>query len=210
MPKKSNLKPIVKSDRVIEFKRDYAEAYYLRGNAKFEQGDHEGAIADFDRVVALKSENAEAVDKFASSFLPQLEVETYYDRGLAKYNLGDHRGAIADFDRVVALADYPHHYYNRLFTNLVQDDCRGTAYIDRGTEIQHDYAKAYCDRGNAKSKLGGHRGAIADYSRAIGFKPDYAEAYYERGNAKSKLGDHDGAEADRKRAIELNPELKDR
>lgn len=92
----------------------------------------------------------------------------------------------------------------------MQDDCRGTAYIDRVTEIERDYAKAYCDRGNAKSKLGGHRGAIADYSRAIGFKRDYAEAYHERGNAKSELGDHDGAEADRKQAIELDPALKDR
>ena len=43
-------------DRAIELNPDYAEAYYNRGDAKSELGDHEGAAADRKRAIELDPE----------------------------------------------------------------------------------------------------------------------------------------------------------
>ena len=42
----------------------------------------------------------------------------------------------------------------------------------------------YYNRGNSKSKLGDHRGAITDYNIAIDLNPKYASAYLNRGILK--------------------------
>lgn len=55
---------------------DDAEAYTNRGKAKFYEGDHDGAIADYSRAIELKPDLASA----------------YYNRGLAKFALGDEQG----------------------------------------------------------------------------------------------------------------------
>ena len=65
---------------------------------------------------------------------------------------------------------------------------------------------AYNNRGIAKSNLGQHFAAIADYDTAIRLNPDYATAYYNRGIAKGKLGQHSAAIADYDTAIRLNPD----
>lgn len=67
---------------------DLAEEYNHRGVAKFELGDKQGAISDYNRAVTIDSEDAFA----------------YYNRGVAKFELGDKQGAILDFDRALATA----------------------------------------------------------------------------------------------------------
>jgi tetratricopeptide (TPR) repeat protein len=64
-----------------------AEDYNYQGIAKFELGDSQGAIVDFDRAIRIDPQDAIA----------------YYNRGLAKFELGDNQGAIVDFDRVIAI-----------------------------------------------------------------------------------------------------------
>ena len=51
---------------------DDAKAYTNRGHDKFMQGDYKGAIADYDRVIALNPGNGGAC----------------YFRGVAKFKLG--------------------------------------------------------------------------------------------------------------------------
>ena len=52
-----------------------------------DRGDYAGAIADFDRAIALAPDGADA----------------YHNRGVTKAEQGDYAGAIADYDRVIAL-----------------------------------------------------------------------------------------------------------
>ena len=61
------------------------------------------------------------------------------------------------------------------------------------------------NRGNAKSRIGDHAGAIADLDWAIAINPQDADAYCNRGNVKNKMGDYTGAITDIDRAIAINP-----
>ena len=51
-------------------------------------------------------------------------------------------------------------------------------------------AETYFIRGYEKAELGDYKGAIADYTQAIGLKPDSANSYLNRGNAKANLGQY--------------------
>ena len=59
-----------------------AEAYYNRGNAKYESGDKAGAIADYTQAITIN---------------PQL-AKAYSNRGGAKSESGDKAGAIKDLE----------------------------------------------------------------------------------------------------------------
>ena len=61
---------------------DYVDAYYGRGVAKGGLDDYEGAIADYDRAIELKPEEAKAYD----------------NREYIRVILDDYHGAIADYD----------------------------------------------------------------------------------------------------------------
>ena len=68
-------------------------------------------------------------------------------------------------------------------------------------------AEEFFIRGNSKNELKDHKGAIADFTKAIELNPDYAYAYYNRGYVKCNLEDYKGAIADFTKAIELNPDF---
>src|SRR5262245_55759150 len=59
--------------------------YFLGGLARYNLGDLAGALADYDRAIALKPD----------------EATTYNNRGLVRSELGDLAGALTDFDQVL-------------------------------------------------------------------------------------------------------------
>src|SRR6266699_2583338 len=65
----------------------FAPYYNNRGLAREAKGDHDGAIADYNRAIELNPKYAGA----------------YNNRGLAKKAKGDHDGAIADYNRAIEL-----------------------------------------------------------------------------------------------------------
>jgi len=65
----------------------------------------------------------------------------------------------------------------------------------------------YYSKGNCKKFLNNHKGAIADFTKAIKYNPNFAEAYFRRANTKLILNDTVGAKSDYDKAIELNPEF---
>jgi tetratricopeptide (TPR) repeat protein len=64
------------------------------------------------------------------------------------------------------------------------------------TEDTYMKAEAYFNRGLNKRYINDNKGAIADYTQAIKFRPDYYKAYNNRGYAKLLLEDYTGAIAD--------------
>ena len=64
-----------------------AETYYGRGNAYYDEGKFDSAIAEYTSAITLKRDYAEA----------------YYGRGIAYYDEGKFDSVICDFDKVIEL-----------------------------------------------------------------------------------------------------------
>ena len=65
----------------------------------------------------------------------------------------------------------------------------------------------YLNRGLAYAAMGRHDEAIADYGKALFFKPDFAEAYVARADAYLQQGRTSEALADYRRALREKPEV---
>ncbi|WP_211167648.1 tetratricopeptide repeat protein [Pseudanabaena yagii] len=160
---------------------------------KYELGDKQGAIADYNEALLLNPNDAIA----------------YSNRGVAKYELGDKQGAIADYNEAIHLnPNLVAAYSNRGLAKYDLGDKQGAiADHNEAIRLNPDYATAYYNRGLAKYDLGDKQGAIADHNEAIRFNPSDADPYNNRGVAKYELGDKQGAIADHNEAIRLNPNL---
>src|SRR5690349_18249191 len=89
-----------------------AQAYYDRGNALLDQGDNAGAIADYDRALAIDAANARA----------------FNNRALARAALGQADQALADYSRALAIDPrYVRAYTNRLRLLEQRGDLKGVA-----------------------------------------------------------------------------------
>ncbi len=64
-----------------------ADISYDNGLKKYEQGDYQGAIADYTKAIEVNPQNADA----------------YIRRGYTKYNLKDYHGAIIDYDKALEI-----------------------------------------------------------------------------------------------------------
>ena len=69
--------------QAIRLKPDYALAYYNRGLAKYDLGDNQEAIKDYDKAIQI-NQNWGELGLWAA----------YNNRGVAKYDLGDKPEAI--------------------------------------------------------------------------------------------------------------------
>ena len=168
-----------------------AETYLKWGNAKFDLGSYEGAIADYNKSLQLNPKSD----------------GTYYNRGNAKAKLGQYSAAIADFGIAIRLKpDYVDAYHDRgVAKNKLGLHFAAIADYDMAIKLEPDATEAYFGRGVAKAKLRLHFAAITDYDTAIRLKPDYANAYHNRGLAKTVLEQYFAAISDYDIAIRLNP-----
>lgn len=174
--------------------------YTNQGLAKYDQGDLDGALANFNQAISLdpnygpayfsranvKTEDGDSAGALAD-YDQAIEIynraiaadsnnaTTFYNRGLAKYNKGDLPGAIADFDRALAL-----------------DPKDEQAALYRALALYH---------------IGQIDAAIAGFTQVISLNPKNAQAYYYRGLAKLSKGDMAGAQSDYDMAFSLDPTL---
>lgn len=70
-------------------------------------------------------------------------------------------------------------------------------------------AKELGIRGFLKADRGDHRGAIADFTRALELDPSNTDLYYNRGISRAAIGDHSGAIADFTQTIRRDPRSAD-
>ena len=115
------------------------EALYNRGNTKLILNDNAGAIADFDRVIALAPDFDEA----------------YNNRGSAKSMFGDKEGAMLDYNRALELnPKYFAAYMSRGNLKYSLGDIKGAlSDIENAIDIVPNYPKSYESRAKCYRKM---------------------------------------------------------
>jgi tetratricopeptide (TPR) repeat protein len=167
--------------------------YVMRGTAKAQLYDNQGAIDDYTTAISLH---------------PQL-VLAYNNRGNLRQHFGDVDGAISDFSTVLAINPHsPIAYNNRaiIYTQIGQFSAAIADY-DRAIALQPDFASVYNNQGNAYCQMGDYLNAIDRYSQAIILDPEFAVAYSNRANIHRIQGNLVIALVDYDRAINLDPDL---
>jgi tetratricopeptide (TPR) repeat protein len=167
--------------------------YVMRGTAKAQLRDNQGAIDDYTTAIELN---------------PRL-VLAYNNRGNLRQHFGDIDGAIADFTKVLEVnPQSPIAYNNRaiIYTQIGQF-AAAIADYNRAIELQPDFVSVYNNMGNAYCQMGDYPNAIAKYSQAIVLDPEFAVAYSNRANIYRIQGDLVIALVDYDRAISIDANL---
>ncbi len=194
-------------------------------NAKYARGDFDGALADYDKFIALKPDNAYAYQNRgrvktakndlkgafldfnqAIEFKPDF-AEGYFDRAIIEYLEGNGGVTLMDCTKAIELKP------NGLLSFNVRGDIKNSnsnwdhaqADFIKAIELKPDFADAYNLSGIVKQAKGNLIGALVDYSSAIQLKPSFANAYYNRGLVEGVQRNCQRAIADYTKAIKLNP-----
>ena len=139
--------------RGIDTKNNLAIAYYNRGIAYQNKGDHAKAIAEFNQSIRLNASDPAA----------------YRNRGYSYAQTGEFDLAIDDYNQTIKLKpDYASIYYDRGWTYAAKEDhARALNDYNRAVELDKDNHDLYNDRGSSYAELGDLDKALADFDKAI-------------------------------------------
>jgi tetratricopeptide (TPR) repeat protein len=130
--------------------------YFTSAAQKYQQGDYQGALNDYNRAIQINPRNANA----------------YYNRGLLKATkFQDPQGALADYNRAIKIKPgYDAAYNNRgnLKVEQIKDYPGALADYNQAIKLKPRNADAYYNRGVLKYTLLTDRtGGIADMQQAV-------------------------------------------
>ncbi len=184
-------------EEALKIDAGFVEVYPVLGWTYRLKGDLKNALANFEKAVELKPNDAYA----------------YVNRGIARNGLNDHDGAIKDYTKAIELAGPVNDRAN--LTNAYSN--RGAAYKFKGefekalddlntaVELDTENASAYHNRGVVRCALNDVDGALEDHNKAIRLRPDDASFHNARGAARRVKGNLKGAIEDYLHAIKLDP-----
>ena len=129
------------------------ETYYNRGYVKWQVGDYQSAIVDFNKAIELGFNSANA----------------YYYRALGKNFLGQHDIAIPDYNEAIKLKqDFVEAYHGRGCSHgeLGQYN-QALADCSEAIRLKSNYAEAYANRGMTRVRLDTVDEARSDFQKAL-------------------------------------------
>ena len=124
------------------------------------------AIADYDRVIELKADHADA----------------YANRGFSKNTLGDYSGAVADYHQAIALSPHEENFYNNrglALLNLGEIES-AKADFSKSMALNPKFSDTYVNLGNAFLLQNKPQEACMYYDQAIQLKPETEGAYWNK------------------------------
>ncbi len=156
-----------------------ADDFFITAGNKSQKGDYRGAIADYDRALALN---------------PQFG-EVYFRRGIARTLIKDWNGAEADYTQAIATKpQYAEAYLHRGNVRNNRNNWRGAkSDFDIALTLNPTSLPAHLGRGTALCELNDCQNGLKDYNQAIALNPNYAEAYASRGFAYYRSGNRQSA-----------------
>jgi tetratricopeptide (TPR) repeat protein len=134
--------------------------------AKIQQGDYQGAIANLDQVIAAVPNDAAA----------------YYHRAGLKRRVGDMTAAIADIEQALKLRPNEMAFKKgKLFLVAEQTAQRGNPQaamkdVEELVKLDDRDAQSYYVRGTLHRELGNLPAASSDFKKALELQPSFADA----------------------------------
>jgi tetratricopeptide (TPR) repeat protein len=178
---------------------DNTIAHNNLGDAFYQQGRLDEAIAQFQQTLAIDPNNAEA----------------NYDLGNAFFQQGRLDEALAQFQKTLAIqpsyTDY-HYNYADIHNNLGNVFLRqgrmdeAVAQFQKALAINPEDASTHYNLGNAFRQQGDVNEAITQLRKALVIKPQFAEAHYNLGNAFLQQGRMEEALTHFQKALEIKPD----
>jgi tetratricopeptide (TPR) repeat protein len=178
--------------QVLSTQPGHFDAAHVLAVVQAARGRNDLALASYDRALALRPEQPDALN----------------NRGNALLALGRVDEAIASYDRALfARPDFPEAHCNRgsALEKLQRWD-EALASYDRALALRPDYADALYNRGNVMKSLERYSDALVDYDRALALRPRHADAHNNRGQVLRELLRYDEALASYDAALALQPE----
>jgi tetratricopeptide (TPR) repeat protein/Zn-dependent protease len=154
--------------------------------------DDRGAMADLDRLIAIKP-----------------DPRYLYERLSLHQQLQQYSAALLDTDRLLQLnpqsKSYLHQTRGDLYTKLGKIDLAIASYTTQLLEVPTaSRYSAYLERSKLYTQKGEQKLALADLDLAIASEPKYATAaYFERAKLRDLAGDVQGATLDRQQATAI-------
>lgn len=167
--------------------------FQMSAMKKYEEADYAGAADDWQEVLSLDRDDADA----------------WCNCGQAKYRFGDHEGAIRDFTESLRQnSDRADVYFVRGSVKSDMGDDEGAiADFCESLRLDPGCVEVWGCRGTANLMRGDFSGATDDCTAAIKLDSNYAGAWGVRGTAKLRMGDHVGAAEDCTKALALDENL---
>jgi tetratricopeptide (TPR) repeat protein len=203
-----------------------ARSLVLRGRAKAESSDDVGAMADFQRSIALDPSRPDGYFAIAdlhekrgylaealAGYNRMIELfptnpRGYYSRGKVEFDKNEFGSGIEDMSRCLELdANNASAYGARGWMKwLLTKDARAALVdLDKSIELLPKYADVFVNRGVVRAAVGDLMGSFEDADRAVELSPQFAVAYSNRATANIRLGRRELALGDFTMAIALDP-----
>jgi len=173
------------------------------------QGNHEAALAAYDKVLVINPRDlATLVNKSSTyndtkKYLLALETlekviqlspeipEAWSNRGIALNNLNLHEEAIESYSKAIRLRPNYYEAWSNKSVPLskLKRFLEASESCEQALSINPDYAEGFYNKGNALKELKRFDEAITHYDKAISLKPDYHEAAWNKSLSLLLLGD---------------------
>lgn len=158
-------------DRALELEPKNTEAYFLRGFAKYEIKDYEGAIGDLTHLI----KSGVRIEKEKYKYV-------FNTRGIANYFLGNNEAAFRDYSAAISIdPNFTDAYGNRGDVRMLLGDVSDAiADYDFAIGIETGDSDIYNNRGVAKYQLNDTVGACADWAKAVELGSEEAKVSWEK------------------------------
>ena len=202
-----------------------AREYYARAAKRYNDGDFDGAIADYNEVLRIdpnhinsllyrgnalykKRKYDEAIEDYSGIiWLEPNNHIAWYNRGNARNEKREYEQALSDLNESIRLnPNYANAWNSRgnaWYGKEKYDEALSN--FNEAIRLMPGDAYFWLNRGNSWHAKREYDKAIEDYKHAILLKPDYALAFSNRGNSWSAKGEYDKAIEDCREALGLNP-----